>query len=500
VSADVLLLGIDGLDPGLVERWRSDLSALSSLVDAGTMTRIESTVPTATGVAWPAVVTGKFPAKTGVLGFTEDGELIDRNSIQSRCLWQLLDDTGLTACTLSVPVSYPPDPVDGIVVSGFMTPEGADDFVHPRSLDLDFPEVVFDTGRAPKATLLDAVDSRQTVAERLLDDRPWDVFTAVFMEPDRAGHSLLKPRGDGTVDGWDDLRDVYVRTDEAVGSLVDRADARDVVVVSDHGYGRHPRRRLNVRRWLHEHDHLELSDSELRGPSPLSKERVESLLDSVGVTNLLPQGIKRYGRHLLPSEADDVRTVSTDDVGYRELWITGSFDVPDDPDGDHTARLVADLRATTDPETGDAMFEEVFQSADRYDGPYLDRLPDVFARFAPNYRGRPTVGRRIVEPIPTNAVETDHRYHGVLIAAGDRVGSVVEETPSLVDVTPTLLHLVGADVPNDVDGDVLHDLFIDGSNPADRAVSWGPPSAEDRQQTGVSDDAVRDRLEDLGYL
>lgn len=500
MSADVLVVGLDGLDPGLVERWQDDLPALRSLADTGTSTRIESTVPTVTGVAWPAIVTGKHPAKTGVFGFTDEDELIDRNSIQSRCLWQLLDDEGLSACTLSIPVSYPPDSVDGIVLSGIMTPNDADDFVYPPQLANDLRDAVFDVGHAPKAALLDAVDRRQTVGERLLNDRQWDVFTAVFMEPDRAGHSLLEPRSDGIVDGWDDLREIYIRTDEAVGSLVNGADARDVIVVSDHGYGRHPRRKLNVRRWLHEHGHVQLPDSALHGPSPLSKERVESLLDSFGVANRLPKQIRRLGRRLLPSENNDTRTESTDAVRYRELWITGAFDIPDDLEGDQAAQLVADLRETTDPETGDAVFDEVFRSADQYDGPYLDRLPDVLARFAPKYRGPSAVGRQSVEHIPTNAVETDHRYHGVLIAAGDRVGSTVKSTPSLVDLTPTLLHLVGANVPSDVDGDVLYDLFVDGSDPADRAVSWGSPSAEDRQQTGASDEAVRDRLEDLGYL
>jgi hypothetical protein len=66
---------------------------------------------------------------------------------------------------------------------------------------------------------------------------------------------------------------------------------------------------------------------------------------------------------------------------------------------------------------------------------------------------------------------------------------------------PTLCHIVDILVPEDVDGNVHIQLFATDSDPHNREVTVGSPSAL-LQSTEEGADAgdVREQLEDLGYL
>lgn len=503
LSTDLLAVGVDALDPTLLERWARDLPNLRETWTSGVGTRLESTLPAVTGVAWPTLMTGKNPAKTGVSGFESDGRIVSRNDVQSRCLWELLDDAGREVCVVGVPLSYPPDDLEnGVVVAGIRTPPDADDWVSPRDLAAGLPEPIFDTGHAPKADLLDAIRRRRSFSRSLLRRRDWDVFVTVFMEADRGGHSLLSPTGSGEATGYDDLKEVYVALDEAYGELRRVSDARNVLVFSDHGFGRAPHRRVNMHRWLAERGHV---DASTERPS-VSRERVEGVLDRLGLVSLLPAPIKRLGRRILPSEASPPSAAGDERrAAYREESNGGGLQLPAG-DPEQVEQLVAELRELTDPETGTDVFERVVDRDDVYDGPYLDQFPEILAFPSQHHQPRPTIGSSLVEPIPESSQSVVvHRYHGVLLAAGDDIetsGADWTATYELADVTPTALHLAEAPVPRDCDGRVRTDLFAPGGDAATWQVRTSTPSAERRvpDDAGDPDDQVREHLEDLGYL
>lgn len=500
MRVNVLVVGIDALDPELLVEWRDDLPELDAIMREGTASKLESTIPTVTGVAWPSMMTGKRPAKHGVTHFTEEGDIVDRNTIQSKMLWELLDEAGSNVCMAGMPGSYPPDPIDGVIVSGMFTPNAADDWIQPTELQDEIPKPVFDTGKADRRTLLDAVESRRETSLALLDHDDWDVFITTFLESDRGGHSLLTPQADGSVDGYEELKSVYVAIDEALGDIRAAANPWNVIVVSDHGFGRVPRKRINVSQWLADQGFVEM-DTEAIPNGLLTKERVERLLDGTSALSLVPDRVKAFGRELLPSRRIGGGDAGTDDeISYTEYWLHGGFEVSS---GGPVKELVSALEAVRDPKTGERLFEAVIRTDASEEGPYNDQLPTVLVRFAPNYRGQPTVGDGLVEPIPTNAVEPDHRRFGVLLTAGADFTTSTDDwavDAHVCDVTPTLLHLLGHPVPSDCDGVIRRELFAEGSDAASMPAVSGPPSASDRHSDDREDDAVRARLEDLGYI
>jgi arylsulfatase A-like enzyme len=97
-------------------------------------------------------------------------------------------------------------------------------------------------------------------------------------------------------------------------------------------------------------------------------------------------------------------------------------------------------------------------------------------------------------------VSSSHRMNGMLIASGPAIkGGASIQNARLIDLAPTMLHLMGLQVPLDLDGRVLSEALIDS-----RAVQFGG-SAESNTKTEEGyteeeEEEVIDRLKDLGYI
>lgn len=94
----------------------------------------------ATAPAWSSFTTGKNPGKHGVFGFTrlsadhKSLRLASSTDRKAEDLWEIMSAQGSKVAVIRVPVTYPIRRVNGILVSGFMTPPGVIDYIHPASL------------------------------------------------------------------------------------------------------------------------------------------------------------------------------------------------------------------------------------------------------------------------------------------------------------------------------------------------------------------------------
>jgi len=277
-----LLIGLDGAEPTLLEKWLGEgrLPNLARIRERGALLPCASTTPCATFPAWTTCVTGVNPGKHGVFDFTRmvDGDYAIRftnaTSRAAPALWNLLSDAGKRVCVLGVPATYPPEPVNGIMVSGFDSPvcQGVDkSFVYPASeyatvqdwRFADFQESNIGPGWHDTALekLLQGIDTKERISKSLLAREPWDFFMVVFGESDTVAHHFwmfhdeASPRHQPKHQTA--IQQVYERLDQSVGALVESA-GDDVVVgiVSDHGFGGAGTGIVHLNNWLAEHDHL----------------------------------------------------------------------------------------------------------------------------------------------------------------------------------------------------------------------------------------------------
>jgi predicted AlkP superfamily phosphohydrolase/phosphomutase len=176
--------------------------------------------------------------------------------------------------------------------------------------------------------------------------------------------------------------------------------------------------------------------------------------------------------------------------------------------------LIAGIMAIPHPETGEPLIEHVYERDELYQGPHAAQAPDLTVVLKDwNYR---TIGlhdfttNKLFAPAfgPTG----DHRLDGILIASGPaiRPGAQLRQG-RLLDVAPTVLHLLGIPVPDDMDGRVLTEL-LEPELAMPAAASVREPVYASAPAGGISsapvefsynddDDAeIQQRLADLGYL
>ncbi len=178
------------------------------------------------------------------------------------------------------------------------------------------------------------------------------------------------------------------------------------------------------------------------------------------------------------------------------------------------ADLKAKLHTIANPETGEPLVEHVYERDELYSGPHAELAPDLTVVLT-DWRYR-TIGlhdfttHRVISPAfgPTG----DHRMEGILIAAGPaiRVGAKPRDA-MLLDIAPTVLHLLGVPVPTDLDGRVLTEMLKPQYAPSPAAPALAPAlagvAANGSSAGSVSSPyraeeyaEIQQRLTDLGYL
>src|SRR5262249_42490533 len=93
-----------------------------------------------------------------------------------------------------------------------------------------------------------------------------------------------------------------------------------------------------------------------------------------------------------------------------------------------------------------------------------------------------------------------HRDDGILIAGGAGIRSGrLPDTPSIVDLAPTVLAAAGVPIPDDLDGHGLVGLF---ANPPEASYVPAAPAAggEPEALSAGEEDEVMRRLRALGYM
>ena len=128
-----LLIGVDGANLRVIEPLmkRGELPHLSRIAAQGVYGNLRSLHPLHSPRIWNSIATGKTPAKHGIYSFVKKDEsggkhLYTAEDRRAHALWNILEQRGRRVAVINWWTTYPPDVVDGIVVSDHFFPEQID--------------------------------------------------------------------------------------------------------------------------------------------------------------------------------------------------------------------------------------------------------------------------------------------------------------------------------------------------------------------------------------
>ena len=455
----VMVIGLDCAAPELVfDRWLDDLPTLKSLYESGMHGDLRSCDPPITVPAWSVMMSSKSPGRLGVYGFRNRADhSYDRYSIANSLaikedrLWDILSRNGKRSIVIGVPGTYPPKPLNGTMVTDFLTPDISCEYTHPPEFKQEIERVVgeyildvrdFRSGNKEKilADIYEMTRKRFQLARHLLAKDDWDYFIMVEMGTDRIHHAL-----------WDNMdpahrfyepgnklesaiHDYYKEVDREIGELLNFADENtDVLVVSDHGAKRMDGG-ICVNEWLMANGYLVLQEKPT-GAVPFSKVKI-----------------------------DWSRTKAWGDGGYyARVFLNVAGREPEGtiaPEDYEKVRdeLIAGLKSIPD-ENGRDIGTQVYRPEELYKE-VRGVAPDLIVYFGDLYwRSVGTIGGGKLHTFEndTGPDGANHAQNGMILwrPAGSTRGPRQIEGAKITDVAPTVLEILGLAIPRDMEGKPL---------------------------------------------
>jgi predicted AlkP superfamily phosphohydrolase/phosphomutase len=456
----ILVIGLDCAAPELIfETWRDDLPTLSRLMAQGSYGALESTIPAITVPAWSCMMTGRDPGQLGFYGFRNRADYsYDRlttanaKAVTVPRLWNMLSDAGKRVAAIGVPQTYPVQPINGHMVSCFLTPSVKSQYAYPPELKQQISEwiegeLLLDVANfrsEDKQGILDDIyrmaDQRFTICTRLLARERYDYFMTVDMGVDRIHHGFWKymdpqhPKHEPGNPFQQAIHDYYVYIDGQIAALLELVDDETIVlVVSDHG-GKAMLGGICVNEWLIQQGYLTLKQY------PSSQTRLDQCEIDWSRTKAWAEG-GYYGRLFLNVQGREPEGIVAPQDYERER-----------------ATLIERLAAITDPDgrnIGTIAFkpEEIYAEVNNV-------APDLIIYFGNlDWRSVGSVGDGSIWTFEndTGPDDANHAQHGVFIFYDPRKpgGGKRLDGLKIYDVAPTLLTLLGQPTPPGLRGQAI---------------------------------------------
>jgi predicted AlkP superfamily phosphohydrolase/phosphomutase len=553
MNRKVIVIGLDGatfrlLDPLLAA---GHLPTFARLIERGARGPLRSTLPANSAAGWTAFMTGKNPGKTGIFGFfalAQQGYQVTLNcggNVRARTLWELVSEAGQRVAVINVPYTYPPRPVNGVLVSGMDAPGlqhgtyppefGAELLAACPGYQIEMPPVRHH--REVKKQwfvehLADYVEARWSATRYVQQTVSPHLLVSVFTAPDRVHHWVMddvdsthplhdptQARRYGRI-----LADLYRQLDGVLKSLLETmGDQTTLFIISDHGANGFYRRFL-INHWLHYQGWLAL----VRGATLTPVQQVmrylrrqsrlynlaQQAMRAVPFFQKSPFSYKPVGLSWRLQIINWSRTQAfyVNGLGIR-LNLRGrepqGIVKPDEYEAVR-GQIIRDLQAVRDPASGAPVYAAVHRREDVYHGPYLEQAADIIleehtlnsdARLNFSTSGA-LYPHRLDELFAVKRLPGDHDLEGILLAAGPGMRAGASVTGArLMDLAPTILYTLGLPIPQDMDGTVLIDLF-DETFIRQQPIAYGETAAEPERvvEPYEADELVEQRLRELGYF
>jgi predicted AlkP superfamily phosphohydrolase/phosphomutase len=529
----IAVIGLDGatwdiLDP-LMDRGY--MPNLKRAIEDGARADMHSTRPPMTALAWTTFHMGLKPGSHGIYDFSlyQPGryqpKLINYLDLPAYTFWERLAQAGRRPVVINAPFTYPPPNIDGVVVSGFLSPGDRSHFTHPPELREELLQQVPDyrifynpsvagTGGIENyaRTIKEVLEARRQAALYLMDHQTWDFFLVQFQHVDIFQHSLFPQiREAAQGDAYPAIREVFRVLDDAVGDIRSRLTDDDLLVVfSDHGFGE-LQGEFDLNLWLTKNGFQKRKYT--KALLNLGA-RLAIKLDVLNLRyRLHPQsgGVKKLARAFnLELDWSQTRAFSINGSHYGHIYINLKGREPEGivpPEAYESVRqeLADRLMDLRSPADGKPVVKHVWRRKELFSGRYLDYAPDLLVQNREGYKF--VTNNKISEGrlyFPSRLGHNgNHRPVGMAVFAGKHVNPAGEDLHlDIQDFAPTILGMMGEPIPKGLEG-VFRAEFFGGDSPEwvnyEDLPIYREQGLED-VYTEEEQEQIKNRLEQLGYM
>ncbi len=282
-------------------------------------------------------------------------------------------------------------------------------------------------------------EEREKMLFNALERTPEGLCVCVFDTPDRIQHMFFRcldkdhpaNRGKETEKYKNVIEDLYIRMDSLVGSVLEKADDKTVVMVmSDHGFT-HFKRGVNLNTWLFQNGYLKLKDGKsVSGDWFKDVDWEKTRAFSLGLTGIF---INRKGREScgIVEEGEELRNLKKE--------------------------LITRLRGLVDEDVKEVAIRDVVDTESAFTGPYTYDAVDLLIGYNAGYRSSwASATGRVTETVfedNTKHWSGDHSVHPNIVPgiffANRKINT---KAPDIKDISATVLGLFGVEIPSHMKG------------------------------------------------
>jgi len=549
-----MIIGIDGATFRVIDYLtrQGRLPHVKKMMREGVRASLRSTIQPLSHTAWVSLYTGKNPGKHGICDAVrrrKDSyglQPINANLVHHEPLWSILSRHGKRVCVYNVPITYPPRPVNGIMISGMDTPSVESIFTYPESFreellrefpdyTIDLPLDAFVAAHHPQplryqvGRIYETLGMQINIIDYLASKEEWDLFFGIITVTDRLQH-LLWRHVEGKLEGrkltgddeWyaQSVFGAYDQIDDALGNLLRRyGSSRRIMIVSDHGFGPLVKD-VHLNNLLAEYGFLSYHPTSFWESTKVRLRRVaQRNLPERVKKNIRKTFSKRHPFFERLARQIDWKNTKVYSLGYfGNLYVNLKGREPMgivERGSDYESlieELASKLHGLKDPDDGKRVVDRVYRREELYHGEALDLIPDIFLVMR-NYSYMAL--NQFKEIQPSGGIFGDslggmgelshtgsHRLEGILIFHGENVVRGKEGEASILDIAPTVLYASELPILKGYDGKIPFDFF----EPAwreERKVEYESHEYRWKEEGYYSEreeEDVKERLQSLGYL
>lgn len=514
----IVVVGIDGgtFDVILPLIEKGQLLNIKRFLVEGCWGNLQSTIPPSSGPAWSSFMTGKRPCNHGIFDFVNKRAnsyeiyYINSTNIKGPTFWDILGQHGGKVGIINVMVTYPPRPVNGFLITGGLTPPGRT-FTYPKQLAKEIEDLFGDYPSLPPGGIsategreeefvkvfLSNAKKRATIAKYLMENKEWAFFMVMFEGADSLQHELWKyidqghPQYVGNPKGYiiKAIPRFYQIVDRYVGYVLEKMSGEDTVcIMSDHGF-RSLHRYFLVNNFLLKIGVLKLKSNlgttlKRRVLSKVSPLDLYKLARKMGFNSAISKFRGGWSEELLSSltlsrksiDWKNTRAFAAGTGGHIYLNVKGREPLGMVEPGREYEKvkgfITEKLKSLVDEAGGGQPIARVYDKRTLHRGKFEDRAPDLSFLLQEGYA---TLHREqfVSSDVFINSPHSGtHDLEGIVMFLGSQIkkGERIRDA-KIFDLAPTYLHLFGLPIPEDMDGQVLTNIFREDSDARKRKIA-----------------------------